>query len=250
MASSLTTRYQTRPLGEKMTSFNTFFSETGAGKHVPPAVFVGLEPTVIDKVHSGTYCQLFHPEQLITGKEDAANNDACGHYTIGKETIDLPPQVPTNVVEPYNSILTTQEHSDCAFMVDNVAIYDICYVNAAIAIIKTICSIQFVDWCLTGFKDGINYQPPTVVPGGDLAKVQRAVYMLSNTTAITEAWAHLDHKFDLMYAKCAFLHWYVGEGMEESEFSEACEDMAALEKDDEEVSVGSVEGEGEKEGEE
>ena len=36
---------------------------------------------------------------------------------------------------------------------------------------------------------GINYQPPTVVPGGDLAKVQRAVCMLSNTTAIAEAWA-------------------------------------------------------------
>lgn len=30
-----------------------------------------------------------------------------------------------------------------------------------------------------------------------------------------EAWARLDHKFDLMYAKRAFVHWYVGEGMEE-----------------------------------
>lgn len=35
------------------------------------------------------YRQLFHPEQLITGKEDAANNYARGHYTIGKEIIDL-----------------------------------------------------------------------------------------------------------------------------------------------------------------
>uniref|UniRef100_A0A4W3H8H0 Tubulin alpha chain n=1 Tax=Callorhinchus milii TaxID=7868 RepID=A0A4W3H8H0_CALMI len=70
-------------------SFNTFFSETGAGKHVPRAVFVDLEPTVIDEVRSGTYRQLFHPEQLITGKEDAANNYARGHYTIGKEIIDL-----------------------------------------------------------------------------------------------------------------------------------------------------------------
>ena len=68
-----------------------------------------------------------------------------------------------------------------------------------------------------------------------MAPVPRAVCMLSNTTAIagsilfariyfliitifTEAWARLDHKFDLLYAKRAFVHWYVGEGMEEGEF--------------------------------
>ena len=38
-------------------------------------------------------------------------------------------------------------------------------VNAAVATIKTKRTIQFVDWCPTGFKCGINYQPPTVVPG-------------------------------------------------------------------------------------
>jgi tubulin alpha len=62
-------------------AFNTFFSETGAGKHVPRAVFLDLEPTVIDEVRTGMYRQLFHPEQLISGKEDAANNFARGHYT-------------------------------------------------------------------------------------------------------------------------------------------------------------------------
>ena len=37
------------------------------------------------------------------------------------------PKIATAVVEPYNSILTTHttlDHSDCAFMVDNEAIYD------------------------------------------------------------------------------------------------------------------------------
>ena len=32
---------------------------------------------------------MFHPQQLINGKEDAANNYARGHYTIGKEIIEV-----------------------------------------------------------------------------------------------------------------------------------------------------------------
>ncbi|CAK4107936.1 unnamed protein product, partial [Aphanomyces euteiches] len=69
-------------------SFSTFFSETGSGKFVPRTVLFDLEPTVCDEVRTGTYRQLFHPEQIISGKEDAANNYARGHYTIGKEAVD------------------------------------------------------------------------------------------------------------------------------------------------------------------
>ena len=108
--------------------------------------------------------------------------------------------------------------------------------NAAVAAIKTKSSVQFVSWNPTGFKQGINWQKNIFVPNSDLAPVERSVLHICNNTAISSVFATIDDKFDLMYAKRAFVHWYVGEGMEEGEFTEAREDVAALEQDYKEVS--------------
>jgi tubulin alpha len=77
------------PTGDGDDSLNAFFSSTGAYKHVPRTAFVRLEPAVVDEVRTGTYHQLFHPEQLIPGKEDAANNYACGHKPSARSWLTL-----------------------------------------------------------------------------------------------------------------------------------------------------------------
>lgn len=69
-------------------SYETFFNETSGNKHVPRSIFVDLDPSPIDEIRTGKYKSLFHPELLVSGKEDAANNYARGHYTVGKELVD------------------------------------------------------------------------------------------------------------------------------------------------------------------
>lgn len=108
--------------------------------------------------------------------------------------------------------------------------------------------IRFVNWCPTGFKIGINHQPPVVVPGSGLFYRNAAVCSIANTTAVGESWARINYKFDLLFSKRAYVHWYLSEGMDEQEFIDARENLAALEKDYEECGRDSVGGPEDQEG--
>ncbi|KAL7411744.1 tubulin beta chain [Mrakia frigida] len=67
---------------------SVYYNEATAGKYVPRAVLVDLEPGTMDSIRGGPLGSLFRPDNFIHGQSGAGNNWAKGHYTEGAELVD------------------------------------------------------------------------------------------------------------------------------------------------------------------
>ncbi|KAF5399946.1 Tubulin alpha chain [Paragonimus heterotremus] len=109
-------------------------------------------------------------------------------------------------------------------------------VNSALSRIKATPHLEFVDWCPTGVKVNLVAQPPIFMAhDSHLAPTDCSVTMLANSTAIRSVWATVGAKFDMMFSRRCFLHWFLNEGLEESEMKEARETLASIEQDYREI---------------
>lgn len=79
---------------------------------------------------------------------------------------------------------------------------------------------SFVNWVPNNIKTAICDIPPR--------NVKLSATFLSNTTAIQFLFQRLMTQYQTMFQKKAYVHWYTGEGMEESEFSAAEEGIQSL----------------------
>ncbi|KAL0074248.1 beta-tubulin, partial [Phycomyces blakesleeanus] len=67
---------------------NVYYNEGSAGKYVPRAVLVDLEPATMDAIRSSPYGKLYRPDNFVNGQSGAGNSWARGYYTEGAELIE------------------------------------------------------------------------------------------------------------------------------------------------------------------
>jgi len=81
-------------------------------------------------------------------------------------------------------------------------------------------SQEFVEWIPNNIKTSVINVPPT--------HISLSSTMIANTTSIKDIFDRIHQQYNKMYKKKAFLHWYLGEGMDAGEFEESARNVHDL----------------------
>lgn len=94
------------------------------------------------------------------------------------------------------------------------------HIDECISDKQTKSSSNFSEWIPNNIKTAICDIPP---PGLKLAAT-----FVANSTAMQDVMKRIDEQYEAMYKRSAFLHWYLGEGMERDEFQDAQSNLKDL----------------------
>merc|ERR1711939_658963 len=267
------------PFGQVFRPDNFVFGQSGAGNNWAKGHYTeGAEliDAVLDVVRKeAESCDCLQGFQ-ITQSLGGGTGSGMGTLLISKIREEYPdrmmltfsvfpsPKVSDTVVEPYNATLSIHqlvENSDEVMVLDNEALYDICFRTlkltqqmfdaknmmaaadprhgrylTASALFRGRMSTKEVDEQMLNVQNKNSSYFVEWIPNNIKCAIcdippkglKMASIFIGNTTAIQELFKRVAEYFTAMFRRKAFLHWYTGEGMDEMEFTEAESNMNDL----------------------